>query len=108
MQVEVEHHWLPMLQRENDIMLMDFFMMLNFSPSQIKIINSCRLFLQVLTLSDITVEDGKSILPNCIQGLPSPDRISTLKWPTQLRPQIAAWKTMEDSDSSYKQQWNTE
>jgi hypothetical protein len=58
MQVDIEHHWLPTIQRENDMMLMDFFMTLNFSPSQIKLINSCRLFLQELTLSDITAADS--------------------------------------------------
>jgi hypothetical protein len=79
MQVEVEHHWLPKLLREHDLMLMDFFMTLNFSPSQLQLINRCRLFLQVLTLSDITSADGRTILPNYIKGIQSQDRISTLK-----------------------------
>jgi hypothetical protein len=31
MSVEVEHHWLPTVSRVNDVLLMDFFMTLNFS-----------------------------------------------------------------------------
>jgi hypothetical protein len=91
MQVEVEHHWLPTLTRENDIMLMDLFMTLNFSHSQLKLINNCRLFLQVLTLSDITSADGKTLLPNYTKGIVSTDRTSSLKWPEQTRPPPSAW-----------------
>lgn len=43
-------------------------------------------------MSDITSADGRTILPNYIKGLTSLDRISTLKWPTQSRPPISAWK----------------
>jgi hypothetical protein len=91
MQVEVEHHWLPRLMKERDVMLIDYFMTLNISHSQMQLLNSCRIFLQVLTLSNITSMDGRTILPNYIKGIPSQDRISALKWPTQLRPPASAW-----------------
>jgi hypothetical protein len=77
----------------NDVLLMDFFMTLNFSYRQMQQLNSCRIYLQVLTLSDITLADGRTLLPPYINGGLVFDRVSRLKWPKQLRPPAAAWTT---------------
>jgi hypothetical protein len=79
MQVEVEHHWLPTMTREYDLLLMDLFMSLNFSHTQMENLTSCRLFLQVVALSDITSAEGKYILPSYLNGCTSRDRNSSLK-----------------------------
>jgi hypothetical protein len=38
-----------------------------------RILNHCRIYLQVITLSDITTADGMRILPEIKQGLQSED-----------------------------------
>lgn len=66
-------------------------MTLNFSYRQMQQLNNCRVYLQVLTLSNITSADGRTILTHYINGSPVLDRSSRLKWPKQLRPPAAAW-----------------
>jgi hypothetical protein len=84
--VDVEHHWIPKLTRENDIFLMDEFMKYNFTPYHMKLINQCRLYLQAITIADITAADGKRLLRNIFNGIHPQDRISTLYWPRQEPP----------------------
>lgn len=57
-----------------------------------KLLNSCRLFLEVLALSDITLADGKNILPTYINGKSSQHCVSKFKWTKQQRPPASAWK----------------
>jgi hypothetical protein len=53
------------------------------------------MYLQVITISDISTADGKYVLPNILLGHRTEDRASTLKWPTTSRPtQWAAWKLL--------------
>jgi hypothetical protein len=89
--VSVRRAWQPTLQRKNDIMLMQFFISLNFNPTQLETLNRCRIYLQVISLSDITSVDGSRIVPTILQGLPLTDRKSTLSWPTQQRPKPSEW-----------------
>jgi hypothetical protein len=89
--VEVEKHWIPTLARDNDQFIMELFQTHNFSPSQLRQLNSCRLFFQVLTLSDITAADGKSILSSASQGTKTLERISALHWPRQESPPESVW-----------------
>ena len=72
--VEVERHWTTHRARENDVFLMDEFLKYNFSSQQLKQINTCRIFLQVILLSDITTADGKTILPTIRRGSKPIDR----------------------------------
>jgi hypothetical protein len=66
------------LQRKNDIMLLQFFIELKFSPNQLETLNHCRIYLQVVTLSDITSADGTTLLHPVLQGEKLTDRKSTL------------------------------
>jgi hypothetical protein len=52
------HLLLPPLQRKNDQYIMDVVYNQNYTKKVISNINQCRLFLQVLTISDITTVDG--------------------------------------------------
>jgi hypothetical protein len=73
-------------------MIMDTALQHNFSPTQLHQINSCRIYLQVLMISDITSADGRSILPCMIQGQRVQDRKSSLQWPYSPRPiEWTAW-----------------
>lgn len=90
--VQVKREWRPSLPRTHDIFLMDYFLRLNFKPAQLKLLNQCRIYLQVLTLTDICSADGVSIADPILLGLKLFDRRSTLNWPEQQRPQQEAWK----------------
>jgi hypothetical protein len=89
--VTVKRAWLPTLQWKHDIMLMQFFISLNFNPTQLETLNRCRIYLQVISLSDITSADGSIIVPAILQGLRLTDRKSTLLWPTQQHPKQSDW-----------------
>jgi hypothetical protein len=91
--IEVENQWLPTLAREGDATIIDAALTLNLTTSQIRQINACRIYLQVITISDISTVDGRYILPHILKGLRSKERISNLRWPTTYRlTHWAAWK----------------
>jgi hypothetical protein len=66
--VEVERHWTPQRARQYDVLQMDEFMKYNFTPSQLRTLNYCRIYLQVLLLSDITTADRGYLLSTILQG----------------------------------------
>jgi hypothetical protein len=91
--VEIENQWLPTPMRDGDTMLFDQALSLNFTTLQLRQINECRMYLQVIIVSDISTADGKYILPHIYKGKRSTDRISSLHWPATRRPVTwAAWK----------------
>lgn len=75
--------------RQDDSCIMEDFLLLTPSKSELCHLNSCRMFLQVLTLSDIVSVDGKHIRQNCWRG-DSTTR-NTLLWPRQAKPGSPAW-----------------
>jgi hypothetical protein len=79
--VEIERQWVPQVCREHDQIIVDIAITLHFNPSQLARVNHCRLYLQVLTVSDITTADGISLLPSAWEGIQDPSRVSTLHWP---------------------------
>jgi hypothetical protein len=66
----------------------------------LKAINNCRIYLQVVTIAEITTLDGTEIIKAAYHGHHDPDGVSTLqndtrslaKWPTQPRPPNKAWR----------------
>jgi hypothetical protein len=66
--LEVEDSWRPALPRQFDEAIMDLAVCLNFNFHQLWEINSCRMYLQVITISDITNAQGIRILKSSIQG----------------------------------------
>ncbi len=85
---EVEHHWTPKRARQQDVILMDEILKYNFTPTQIRQINYCRLF---VLLSEITSADGRHILPSITEGRRTSHRSSKLHWPRQETPPEPAW-----------------
>jgi hypothetical protein len=63
----------------------------NFSRKSLWQINLCRLYLQVLAISDIVSADGISLLPTTVKGERAFHLASRLYWPQQQRPPAAAW-----------------
>jgi hypothetical protein len=70
---------------------MDYFISQKFNAVQLGSLNRCRLYLQVITLSDIVDAAGLHIIPDILIGIPLSDCRSTLKWPNQQRPPQKDW-----------------
>ncbi len=83
--------WLPSKPRHHDAFLMEEFQLHNPSLSEMRTLNRCRIFLQVITLSDISTADGQRIVSDAKRGERLPDRASKLLWPTQGKPTKADW-----------------
>jgi hypothetical protein len=54
--VDIESHWTPALVRQGDIAIMDLALTFHLDDHQLKCINTCRLYLQVFTVSDIVTQ----------------------------------------------------
>jgi len=89
--VILTRQWLPILPRHADIALMDHFIRQGYKASQLIRLNCCRIYLQVITLTDIVSADGTCIIPDFFIGLPLTDRKSTLQWHSQQRPSGNDW-----------------
>jgi len=91
--LDIEHKWLPQLPRENDAFIMDLALTYRFTPMQLKYINHCRLYLQVLTISEITDASGHHILTTATQGIKDSSRPSKYLWPHYPSPPRAVWQS---------------
>ena len=72
----------------DDIYLMEAFRESGFTPKELKILNQCRLFLRVLTLSDICTMDLKRITLDSYNGNPQRRR-PQCGWP-RAPPQLSS------------------
>ena len=92
--IEVDNPFVLPPQREHDVYLMDAVMQSKyFTPPEIIQINYCRLYLQAITLSDITKADGKRLDPHMLIGRPSAESSTTrLHHTNQGRPDEPAWR----------------
>ena len=69
----------------------------HFPPKVLKQMNACRIFLQVLSLADISDGSGHEIPNSSLQGIWHNDRRSSYYWPKQLRPSAGAWRTWQST-----------
>ena len=86
--IYLERAWKLEPQRTNNVFLMDSCMMHvpHLPPKTLKRLNACCIFLQVITLADITVGSDTHILSCSLQGIRHNDRRSYYTWPHQIRP----------------------
>ena len=77
--------------RNNDRVLMDCINDDTLPTATLQRINHCRLYLQVITLSDICTNDGLHIIPDAYHGQPISDSSSTWQWPRQVCPPATSW-----------------
>ena len=85
---------IPQVQRENDEYIMDLILNSNkFKPPEIRKLNYCRLYLQAITISDLTTASGHHLDHGMLRGHPSLQS-STTNWHTinQDRPSEDAWR----------------
>jgi hypothetical protein len=62
--------WLPTAPREGDIFLMEYFTSQRLPKAVHRVLNACRLYLRVITLSNIASVDGRYIAPEAKAGTP--------------------------------------
>ena len=93
--IEVDNTYIPNIERTHDRHIMDMVLHSNqFTPKDIRLINYCRLYLQVVTLSDITTADGIELDSSMLCGTRT--RLSShTKWHHfhQKKPSNNSWKT---------------
>ena len=88
----------PQLTRENDFCLMERLCNSNhFTKQQILIINRCRIYLQVITLADISDSSGGFVTEYAYAGNKSTDRNSKYVWPNQIKPPPRHWTLWRDA-----------
>ena len=90
--IELETKFLPTLQRDNDRCLMDIAVeSTQFTPTELVLLNACRIYLGVTLLSDISTPDGTKLSLFAINHCH--DDFSTHRGliPYQDRPGSRAW-----------------
>jgi hypothetical protein len=80
----------PMM-RENDTLLMANFGRMLFPAMVLAKINRCRIFLQAVTIADITDGSGNKITEEAWHGKPSINLTPHLQWGWQPRPPESFW-----------------
>ena len=90
-------HWIPKPSRVHDRALMEYFLEQDLHHSIIDSINCCRIYLHVITITDITSADGTYILPEVRLGQRPAGRRSTLQWPYQGKPATSDWNAWRSS-----------
>ena len=82
--IERSKSWVPQIQRENDRCIMEY--VIHHLPSWMWApINLCRLYLQAITITDITTFDGTTI-PREVYIVKEPYRQSQLQFPLPTKP----------------------
>ncbi len=69
------------LNRWNDSYLMEEFVRNGFKGHELRKLNECRMFLEVVNLSEITTVDGKKITPQSWKGVKQKNRLNSIQWP---------------------------
>jgi hypothetical protein len=59
--IEIESLWTPLPTWQHDQSIMELTLQLNLHHNTLQAINQCCLFLQVITIADITTTDGKNL-----------------------------------------------
>jgi len=95
--ISITKAWLPPSPNGNDINLMDYFLSQGLSTKHFQSVNQCRIYLQVLLLSDMVSADGKVLMQPVLTGNKLIDHKSTLMWPEQGNPMAADWSVWADS-----------
>ena len=91
--IYLERAWVLEAQQVNDVFLMDQFTfhIPHFTSKTHKRLNACQIFLQILTLADITDGHGSHVLKCSLKGTRHNDRRNSYRWPYQVCPSPAAW-----------------
>lgn len=84
------------LQRMNDSFIIEIFLRAGYYGQTLALLNRCRMFMKVVTLSDISSGDGKRILGGYFSGECRNDR-SQYEWPPQAKPDRSIWELWQSA-----------
>jgi hypothetical protein len=86
-------HTVPvvMKQTEHDAFLMPLFVKHGYLANDLRLLNQCRCFLQVLTVADVLVADGSKFCEDAMQGVRNDSRRLAYNWPRTERPANRHW-----------------
>ena len=77
--------------REGDSEIMLEFAKRGYSIDEMRVLNRCRIYLQVFTVVDITGCEGTHISHTYLNGRRDPYRVSSYNWPNQSKPYLQSW-----------------
>ena len=84
------------LSRSNDRFLMEEFATAGYRAQELSQLNTCRMFLHAVTLSDIVTVNGSDITLSAWEGRRSPTTGSNFSWPrVQLSLPVSFWNTWQ-------------
>ena len=92
--IEVDNDYVPRTERLHDVHLMDSILRSEqFTAPELRLLNYCRMYLQVITLSDITLANGSSLDLAMLHGKVN-NKSSQTKWHhfNQKRPPTRVWE----------------
>lgn len=98
--IELDKDYVPRTERLHDVYLMDCILHSEqFTAPEIRSLNYCRQYLQVVTLSDITKADGSHLDAYMMRGMLNRDSSQT-KWHffNQKRPPAGAWRLWKQAN----------
>lgn len=87
----------PLLEREHDRFITDVFVENGFTGAQLYTLNQCRVYLEALTVSDISSADGLRLENDIRLGKRLMDRPSRFTWPESPRPSTKCWTLWESA-----------
>eukprot|EP00957_Ditylum_brightwellii_P000330 25671-Ditylum_brightwellii.AAC.1 len=88
--LEVHHAWVPTLQQENDVLLMDMFETTKLGTATLDHLCQVWLYLGTTTLADLCDDDGRLILCGMLTG--SIQCRPVTPWPNQENPSKLSWQ----------------
>jgi len=77
--------------RRNDLNIMESFVKKGLSKDKMAILNKCRIYLQVQSLSDISNASGTCITKEALNGSRDKHRTSIFTWRNTRRPPLRDW-----------------
>ena len=98
--IEIDQTYIPTLERVHDFFIMDAILDSHrFSDKEIQQINYCRLYLQAITISDLTQANGTKLDLAMLRGQPD-QASSTSQWNhvNQARPDDAQWQLWKEAN----------
>ena len=87
----------PPALRSNDKAIMDFFVPTLSDRGVLRILNHCRLYLEIFWLSEVLDAKGDRIDPSILNGAHSTTVHTRSTWPRQGKPSPAAWKVWKST-----------
>ena len=100
-QIETSNEWSMRPQCENDTMLMKYFASRGVSKYNLRHLNACQMFLQVLSIEDIATANGVQIHQNSLDCKHITTRQSPLRWPNQPEPTLHLKQDWKDCLTRY-------